>query len=254
MQSANPRRWAALGLIALAQFMVIMDTSIIGVALPEIRTDLGFGAERPLVGLQRLRHRLRRAAAARRPALRPARRPPRVRRRLGDPRRRIAGRRARRDHRRRDRRPCSPGRRRGADRTIGADAADDALRLQPEGAHEGLRHLRRRRTRRRHRRRVPRRRDHRVDLLAVGLLRQHPDRDRRAGRDPGAAARLPRAPRLDRHRRRAGRDRRPRADGVRRRPRARGGLGLARHARRDRRRPRAAGRVRRHPGRRVASR
>lgn len=32
MQSANPRRWAALGLIALAQFMVIMDTSIIGVA------------------------------------------------------------------------------------------------------------------------------------------------------------------------------------------------------------------------------
>ena len=43
MQSANPRRWAALGLIALAQFMVIMDTSI-GVALPEIRTDLGFGA------------------------------------------------------------------------------------------------------------------------------------------------------------------------------------------------------------------
>src|SRR5215203_5105736 len=44
MQSANPRRWAALGLIALAQFMVIMDTSIIGVALPEIRTDLGFAA------------------------------------------------------------------------------------------------------------------------------------------------------------------------------------------------------------------
>src|SRR4051794_24537227 len=44
MQSANPRRWAALGLIALAQFMVIMDTSIIGVALPEIRTALGFGA------------------------------------------------------------------------------------------------------------------------------------------------------------------------------------------------------------------
>ena len=37
MQTANPRRWAALGLIALAQFMVIMDTSIIGVALPEIQ-------------------------------------------------------------------------------------------------------------------------------------------------------------------------------------------------------------------------
>jgi EmrB/QacA subfamily drug resistance transporter len=36
------RRWWALGLIAAAQFMVIMDTSIIGVALPEIRADLGF--------------------------------------------------------------------------------------------------------------------------------------------------------------------------------------------------------------------
>jgi EmrB/QacA subfamily drug resistance transporter len=36
------RRWLALGLIAAAQFMVIMDTSIIGVALPEIQDDLGF--------------------------------------------------------------------------------------------------------------------------------------------------------------------------------------------------------------------
>ncbi|MFI1579433.1 MFS transporter [Embleya sp. NPDC020630] len=42
---ANPRRWTALALIALAQFMVIMDTSIIGVALPEMRTDLGFSQE-----------------------------------------------------------------------------------------------------------------------------------------------------------------------------------------------------------------
>jgi MFS family permease len=42
MQTANPRRWTALAVIALAQFMVIMDTSIIGVALPEIQADLGF--------------------------------------------------------------------------------------------------------------------------------------------------------------------------------------------------------------------
>ena len=40
--SANARRWWALGLIAAAQFMVIMDTSIIGVALPEIQRALGF--------------------------------------------------------------------------------------------------------------------------------------------------------------------------------------------------------------------
>jgi EmrB/QacA subfamily drug resistance transporter len=42
MQTAHPRRWPALAVIALAQFMVIMDTSIIGVALPEIRADVGF--------------------------------------------------------------------------------------------------------------------------------------------------------------------------------------------------------------------
>ena len=39
------RRWLALGLIAAAQFMVIMDTSIIGVALPEMQRDLGFTPE-----------------------------------------------------------------------------------------------------------------------------------------------------------------------------------------------------------------
>ncbi|MFB9184922.1 MFS transporter [Dactylosporangium sucinum] len=42
---ATSRRWWALGLIALAQFMVIMDTSIIGVALPRMREDLGFSPE-----------------------------------------------------------------------------------------------------------------------------------------------------------------------------------------------------------------
>jgi EmrB/QacA subfamily drug resistance transporter len=40
--TANRRRWSALAVIALAQFMVIMDTSIIGVALPEIQADVGF--------------------------------------------------------------------------------------------------------------------------------------------------------------------------------------------------------------------
>nr|BFF23735.1 hypothetical protein GCM10025732_17000 [Glycomyces mayteni] len=39
------RRWIALALIALAQFTVIMDTSIIGVALPKIQEDLGFTQE-----------------------------------------------------------------------------------------------------------------------------------------------------------------------------------------------------------------
>ncbi|MFC6066541.1 MFS transporter [Streptomyces ochraceiscleroticus] len=42
MSAVNPRRWWALAVLAAAQFMVIMDTSIIGVALPEMQRDLGF--------------------------------------------------------------------------------------------------------------------------------------------------------------------------------------------------------------------
>src|SRR5687767_7935641 len=40
--AANPRRWWALVVLALAQFLVIMDTSIIGVALPQIQEALDF--------------------------------------------------------------------------------------------------------------------------------------------------------------------------------------------------------------------
>lgn len=43
--SPSSRRWLALGLIAAAQFMVIMDTSIIGVALPQMQADLGFSPQ-----------------------------------------------------------------------------------------------------------------------------------------------------------------------------------------------------------------
>jgi EmrB/QacA subfamily drug resistance transporter len=38
----DSRRWWALFVLAIAQFMVIMDTSIIGVALPEIQRAIGF--------------------------------------------------------------------------------------------------------------------------------------------------------------------------------------------------------------------
>lgn len=42
------KRWNALAILCTAQFMVIMDTSIIGVALPAIKSDLGYSD----VGLQ----------------------------------------------------------------------------------------------------------------------------------------------------------------------------------------------------------
>ncbi|WP_436499697.1 MFS transporter [Actinokineospora sp. HUAS TT18] len=45
VEARTNRRWWALALIAAAQFVVIMDTSIIGVALPRIQEDLGFSQE-----------------------------------------------------------------------------------------------------------------------------------------------------------------------------------------------------------------
>ena len=36
------RRWSALALIVVAQFMVILDVAIVNVALPSIKIDLGF--------------------------------------------------------------------------------------------------------------------------------------------------------------------------------------------------------------------
>jgi MFS family permease len=40
--SQDPRRWKALALLSLAQFLIIMDTSIIGVALPAIQQEFSF--------------------------------------------------------------------------------------------------------------------------------------------------------------------------------------------------------------------
>src|SRR3989440_827360 len=39
------RRWSALALIVTAQFMVILDVAIVNVALPSIKSDLGFSQE-----------------------------------------------------------------------------------------------------------------------------------------------------------------------------------------------------------------
>src|SRR3954467_1511912 len=45
--SRNPSssRWLALAVIAIAQFMVILDVTIVNVALPAIQADLGFSAD-----------------------------------------------------------------------------------------------------------------------------------------------------------------------------------------------------------------
>jgi MFS family permease len=38
----DPRRWKALGVLALIQFMLILDVTVVNVALPRMQHDLGF--------------------------------------------------------------------------------------------------------------------------------------------------------------------------------------------------------------------
>jgi MFS family permease len=38
----DPRRWLILGVIALAQLMIVLDATIMNIALPSAQRDLGF--------------------------------------------------------------------------------------------------------------------------------------------------------------------------------------------------------------------
>ena len=42
MNTADPRRWKALAVLALIQFMLVLDITVVNVALPRIQHDLGF--------------------------------------------------------------------------------------------------------------------------------------------------------------------------------------------------------------------
>ena len=44
-QPLDPRRWRTLAVLALAQFMVVLDVTIVNVALPDIQSDLGFSVD-----------------------------------------------------------------------------------------------------------------------------------------------------------------------------------------------------------------
>ena len=41
----DPKRWKALAVLGIAYLMVVLDVSIVNVALPSIQTDLNFSPE-----------------------------------------------------------------------------------------------------------------------------------------------------------------------------------------------------------------
>src|SRR5437773_10499767 len=45
MVASDRRKWLALALLCVVQFMVVLDIAIVNVALPSIKVDLGFSQE-----------------------------------------------------------------------------------------------------------------------------------------------------------------------------------------------------------------
>src|SRR6266540_1923255 len=45
MVTSDRRKWLALALLCVVQFMVVLDIAIVNVALPSIQVDLGFSEE-----------------------------------------------------------------------------------------------------------------------------------------------------------------------------------------------------------------
>ena len=187
MSLSAPNRWSILVIVCVAQFMVVLDATIVNVALPSIQHGLHFSPIEPAVDRQRLHARLRRLPAARRPRVRPLRPPAPVHGRA----RRLHGRLAperRRDlvrHARSAAAPC----RASALRSSRPPRSSIVTTTFAEGKErtKALGDLERDRRRRRRRRPAARRPAHRHALVALGLLHQPADRHRRVR--PRAAVR-----------------------------------------------------------------
>ena len=66
---ARPRadhRWLVLVVVSIAQLMVVLDATVVNIALPSAQADLGFDNSAAAVDRHRVRARLRQPVAARR--------------------------------------------------------------------------------------------------------------------------------------------------------------------------------------------
>ena len=205
-------RWIALYVLCVGMLMIVLDATIVNVALPVDPGRPGLLPVEPRLGRQRLPDQLRRPAAALGTARRPARPAQRLPRRAGRLHHRLADLRPVAEPGHADRGALRAGRRRRA--RLGRDPRDDRDDVpRAAGAGQGDRRLQLRRLRGRLDRPAARRLFDPGHQLALDLLREHPDRDRhgRAGLAAGRASdQRHRPPR--RRRRRRGRARHERAD------------------------------------------
>ena len=173
----DSRRWPALIVLCVGMLMIVLDVTVVNVALPSIQSDLGFSQSDlawvvnayliSFGGLLLLAGRLGDLFGRRRVFLIG----------LAAVHRRLAGLRSGPEPGRADRRALRPGRRRRDDlRRHPRHDRDDVPRAA--GAGQGDRDLRVRRLRRRLHRTARGRRPDRGHHLALDLLHQPPDRDR----------------------------------------------------------------------------
>ena len=172
---AGNRTAFAVALVCVAQFVIVLDVTVVTSALPALGRELGLPRRRPAVGSDRLRAGLRRVPGRRRPGRGPVRRPARLHDRTGRVRRRVAGLRPGPGRLGADRRPGAAG---AGRRPAHAGRARVAQRGDRAGRRpaEGRRDLDRGGRRRRGVRVGAGRAAHRVRRVALGLPDQRADR------------------------------------------------------------------------------
>ena len=173
---ALDRKWWTLIAVCTATFMLLLDITVVNVALPDIQQSLHSSLQRPPVGGRRLLPHPGRLPAHRRRGRRHVRPPGGVRRRAGGVLGRLAHLRA--VHVVADAQPVPgrPGRRRG--HHVRHLPGPHRRGLHRPGAGHGLRDLRRRAGRSGGRRTADRWGHHQRHRLAVDLLRQRAHRGR----------------------------------------------------------------------------